>query len=353
MRKLETLGILCAAMISTAAVAQEGGGLKKVATMKPEGKALASFDIGVVDQQNQRYYLADRTNGGVDVFDTKANKFLGLIGGFAGNKKGEVGGPNGISVVNGAVWASDGDSAIKIADPKTMKIVASVSTGGQKRADESVYDADDQIFAVVNGADDPPFLTFISTKADHKVLGKITFDRASDGVEQPLYDSATHSFYVDVPELDKDKTLGAVAQIDPKTLKIGKMMNIKGCTPTGLAPGANGKLFIGCHQMKTTPFISGILDPQSGEFTKIEGVGGGDEVTYSPAMGQYFVAANHMTGGPVLGVIDAATNKWVQNLPTSKQSHSVAVDETSKRVYVPADNSGDACKGCVIVFGKE
>ena len=349
MRPAFKIGVLLAMTVTAPAYAQSG--LKVIATMKPPGVALKSFDIGVVDQDAHRYYLADRGNSGVDVFDTQTDKYVGRVEGFTGDKKGDVGGPNGISVVDGKIWASDGDSTIKIADPKTFKVLQSISTGGKKRADESTYDSKDHIFAVVNGADEPPFLTFISTEGDHKVLGKLTVERSTDGLEQPLYDAATGYFYVDVPQLDKSKTMGAVAQVDPKTFKIVKMMNIDNCTPTGLSPGADGNLFIGCHNFKMSPTISGVLNPTTGQFTRIPGVGGGDEVTYNPSLGQYYVGANHMPGGPALGVIDAKTNKWVENLPTSGQSHSVATDPATNRVYAPADSSGSHCKGCVIVFG--
>ena len=40
-------------------------------------------------------------------------------------------------------------------------------------------------------------------------------------------------------------------------------------------------------------------------------------------------------GLAVLGIIDAATNKWIANVPTGKNAHSVAVDPGNNRVYVP------------------
>src|SRR5437868_1098317 len=51
-----------------------------------------------------------------------------------------------------------------------------ISTGpSPNRADEMCYDPADKILAVVNNADDPPFITFIST-VTKLVLGKISFD---------------------------------------------------------------------------------------------------------------------------------------------------------------------------------
>lgn len=56
-----------------------------------------------------------------------------------------------------------------------------------------------------------------------------------------------------------------------------------------------------------------------------------------------YVAAHHMTstglkGGartPVLGIIDALTNAWIANVPTSAAPHSVAADPATNRAFVP------------------
>ena len=50
------------------------------------------------------------------------------------------------------------------------------------------------------------------------------------------------------------------------------------------------------------------------------------------------MTSNGMKDGkktPVLGVIDAGSNKWIANLPTGTGAHSVAVDPGNNRVYVP------------------
>jgi len=82
---------------------------------------------------------------------------LGRVGGFVGLPPGgkEVGGPNGVVAVgNNEVWASDGDSTIKViklnADRTGGKVVQTISTGGKDRVDEVAYDPRDHLVAAVN-----------------------------------------------------------------------------------------------------------------------------------------------------------------------------------------------------------
>jgi hypothetical protein len=69
-------------------------------------------------------------------------------------------------------------------------------------------------------------------------------------------------------------------------------------------------------------------------------VGGSDEVWYDPGSGHYYLGArnNEDSNGtivPVLGVIDAGTNEWDVNQPTSVSAHSVAAERVSHHVFVP------------------
>ena len=72
-------------------------------------------------------------------------------------------------------------------------------------------------------------------------------------------------------------------------------------------------------------------------------VGGSDHLWYNPGDNRYYTASRYMTstglkGGtptPVLGVIDAATDQWIANLPTGTGAHSVAADPGNNRVFVP------------------
>ena len=48
--------------------------LRQIGTISIPGEALDSFDISFVDQKTNRYFLADRSNKAIDVFDVKGER---------------------------------------------------------------------------------------------------------------------------------------------------------------------------------------------------------------------------------------------------------------------------------------
>ena len=67
-------------------------------------------------------------------------------------------------------------------------------------------------------------------------------------------------------------------------------------------------------------------------------VGGVDEVWFNCGDKRYYLAASNnpaANGGPVLGVIDARTNTWVQNIPGGPGAHSVAANPTNNHIFFP------------------
>ena len=89
----------------------------------------------------------------------------------------------------------------------------------------------------------------------------------------------------------------------------------------------------------------------------INDVGGADEGWYNPGDGKYYLGAGNMIPGPVLGIIDAGSRQWLQNLPTTGFSHSVAADPNNNHVYVPLGASplcqSQAANGCVGVYASQ
>jgi DNA-binding beta-propeller fold protein YncE len=360
----EWTGVLAAAVVVIAFgfVGSADAGttkLKQIGTISNPAGPIDGFDISFVDQKTQRYYLADRSNKSVDIFDAKTDKFIGSVPGFIGvtMKNGkpdnDTSGPDGVVVVGNQVWAGDGDSTIKIIDLKSMKVVDTISTGGKTRVDEMAYDPKDHVFIGVNNAEDPPYATLISTGKGHKVIAKITFDKATDGAEQPAYNPGDGMFYVSIPELDKDAKKNGVAVIDPKKGKLVKMLAVQNCHPNGLAFGPGGNFALGCtaNGKEGMPAIITVMNYKTGKVVKeVPDIGAADMVAYNPKTGEYYTGSRGMPEGPVLGIIDAKTNTLVDKVALKGGNpHSVDANHANGHVYVPAGSANGGC-GCVMVF---
>src|SRR4029453_8578128 len=87
------------------------------------GNPLRSYDISWVNPNRAEYYLADRSNSGIDVINTQQLTFKRTIGGFVGIKLNAMGavnnnisGPDGVVSHGRWLYAGDGDSTLKVID---------------------------------------------------------------------------------------------------------------------------------------------------------------------------------------------------------------------------------------------
>jgi DNA-binding beta-propeller fold protein YncE len=297
---------------------------------------LWAFDISYVDDQSQVDYLADASNASVDLIDTRTNTLIGQIGGFRGfHGSRETQGPGGVLVDDlGQLWASDGDSTVKLIDLSSRTIVATLRTGGAKRADEMAYDPQDQLLLVTNGSEAVPFATFISVTR-RAIVGKLVFAGASGGLEAPVFDPETHRFYLSVPA-NKQEPGGAVAVVDPLTPRQVGEYPLPACDPSGIAlDPTNQELLLGCSGHPV------LISASTGQVeATILQTSGCDEVWYNRGDRRFYLAAFTNSTGPVLSVVDATTGAWVENVPTVKKAHSVAVDPLTNHIFVPETGRG-------------
>lgn len=332
-----------------------------VATIRLPGNPLTSFDISYVDSTTHRLYFADRSNAGVDIIDTRTNTFLGRVGGFVGLPPGgkELGGPNGVVAVgNNEVWASDGDSTIKViklnANRTGGKVVQTISTGGKDRVDEVAYDPRDHLVAAVNNNDSPPFVSLISTNPNNRhIVAQLSITNATGGLEQPLWDRGLGKFLVSVPELNGYSSYNAIAEIDPRTFTV-TYLPLNGLQPSGLVLGPKQELLVSNNDggiAAGLPARSEIISAFDGHvIATIPQVAGADEEWYNPGDNHYYEAALAQPGGGVLGIIDAKTHAWIQNVPTSSGSQSVAADSSNNAIFVALPASASDPQGGIGVY---
>jgi hypothetical protein len=347
------------------------------------GNPLRSFDISWVSLDRGEYYLADRSNAGIDVIDTKTLTFKRTIGGFVGIKpappapiNNNISGPDGVTSYHRWLYAGDGDSTLKVIDleDKTgTPIKQTISTGGTTRLDEMALTNNGQILIAANNAEDPPFATLFNANgngpsSDVTIFSKITIDPSimppGGSIEQPAWDEATKRFYTSIPvilnnppgcigsgPLPTITCNGGLLVTDPTTVTPGTyvagaynptlnigVVKLQACGPNGATVGRNSDILLGCTPGNNpTDNTTLIYNAKTTIQTSISNITGSDEVWYNVSNNRYYLGASKAIGGPVLGVVGlvGGSEVLIEKIPQSSGSHSVAADSARKLVFVP------------------
>ena len=303
---------------------------------------------------NGTYYLSDRTNKGVHVVSLANETQIGFIGGFVtgltnGTLTSAISGPDGVVVLanRNEMYIGDGDGTVKVIDLFTNTVVAKMTTGSKKRADEFAYNPLTQTVVVTNANESPPVANVLNATSQ-TVLGNISFSGAS-GLEQPAFNPVDSQFYVSVPETDGAPG-GAIQRlnVNKASFSIAKTLPIPGCAPAGIAFGPSNQVFIGCSGSQVATFgyaASYIMNVSTGAIiANISGITGSDQVTYSSKTGYYYASAylNTVNGvpAPILAVI-STNGTVVQKIATDNvTAHAVSVDQNTGTMVVPVKAKG-------------
>jgi len=297
-------------------------------------------------------------------------------------------GPDGVANHGRWLYAGDGDSTLKVFDleaPPELALKQVVPTGGTTRVDEMALTSNGKLILAANNAEDPPFATLMvangnAAKSHVSIITKISVSNtimpagAGLSIEQPAWDPGTKRFYTSLPviannppgcnfgQLPGDITCdGGVLVVDPKTVtkptatygafdpttRTG-VIALHACGPNGSTVGPNENILLGCTpQNNPSDVITLVLNAVSRVQTPIVHITGSDEVWFNEGDNRYYTGSNRdctVPGSPcpkasqqtaVLGVIDAATNKLIEKVPQSSNSHSVAADAKNNFIFVP------------------
>ena len=338
-------------LLSYAAASNAAYSLSKIIPWSPS--VPKSVDQSVI--YNGTYYLSDRSNG-VHVIDLQSGNQTRVIGGFVTTIVNKTlvtseSGPDGLVILpdRDELWAGDDHGMIRVIDLHSNTIIANISTGSVKRADEFAYDANSSTVVVTNPNEDTPYVSVIDA-SNRTVMGKVMFMNAS-GLEQPAFNPSDGKFYISVPSSGANPG-GFVAVLDlsnPQNYSVSHMLPLPECIPAGIVFGVTNQLFVSCSSSQLSTFgyeASYIIDATSGAvLANISGVSGVDQVTYS-ASTKYFYASAYQdvsktgTPAPMLYVI-AANGTIVQSIATDNSTaHSVAVQAGTGEMLIPIKAKG-------------
>jgi hypothetical protein len=357
---------------------------------------LRSFDISFVNPDRAEYYLADRSNAGIDIIDTKNNTFKRRLPGFVGvvlNNAGtavnnNVSGPDGVATHDRWLYAGDGDSTLKVFDlnaPTASALKQSIPTGRSTRVDELALTTDGKLVLAANNAEDPPFATLFAANGDapKSNVAIITKVFISDAIvpagaglsmEQPAWEPKTARFYVSVPVI-KDNPVGCnfdsnagpitcdggLLVVDPTTLTkpvatLGAfdpgtntgVVPLHQCGPNGATVGRHSDLLLGCTpQNNPSDTTTLVINAKTKNFATVANITGSDEVWFNEGDNRYYLGASRACGTSgtcpnppkfpdfaALGVV-GADSILIEKIPQSSNSHSVAADSKRNFIYVP------------------
>ena len=344
------------------------------------------YDLSTFDATDQLYYLTDRSNNGIDVFSARTNSYVTQLGSglFTGNVSPAGGaGPNGISITtlgNGdrLLLAGNGTSnfiefnlapnGTTVLSTQTISTAVAGTPTPPNRVDGVAYAPTANTILAANNASNPGFITLVNNATGAVIRSLLlngqngTPNVGGNGVESVVFNTVRNSFFVAVPSLNAAGTdPGGVIEVSATT---GLILNtysfatlsggaISSCNPTGAAQGIGDTIIVACSNGGTQSLI---LEPSNATIQIIAGVSGSDELAYDPTRGVAFESARFEPGGPVLGIIDAATATFTQGLTSSYNNHSVAVDPVSGEVFVALDatsatGTDPICpSGCIGVY---
>jgi hypothetical protein len=341
------------------------------------GSPLRSFDISWTNPDRAEFYFADRSNAGIDVIDTHTLKFVRTITGFVGIKlnssggvNNSISGPDGVTSHGRWLYAGDGDSTLKVIDLNAAAIKQVISTGGTTRLDEMALTSDGKLLIAANNAEDPPFATLFSANGDNaasnvnKII-KITVDPAimptgvGLSIEQPAWDPTTKRFYTSLPIIANNPMgcnygqlggpitcHGGMLVTDPlhptavqgafdPTTNTG-VVPLPACSPNGATVGPHDNIMLGCtpgNNPSDTQTL--VINAKTKQSVSTNGITGSDEVFYNRGDNRYYLGASRNPGQAKLGVVSGRTNFFIEGIPQSTGSHSVAADSKRNLIFVP------------------
>ena len=305
------------------------------------GNPLRSFDISWVNPDRAEYYLADRSNAGIDIIDTQTLKCKRTIGALSAScstsariaVNNNLSGPDGVTSHGRWLYAGDGDSTLKVIDlnaPTVSAIKQTISTGGTTRVDEMALTTDGKLLLAANNAEDPPFATLFKANGDAGTsnvskITKITVELRSFrlaralSIEQPAWDPKTERFYTSIPIIANNPpgcnygqlagadhlrwrdagdrpdptaaSANTIGAFDPAT-NTG-VVPLHGCGPNGATVGPHDNLMLGCtpgnNPSNTTTLV---INAKTKTYANIGNITGSDEVWFNSGDRRYYLGAS-------------------------------------------------------------
>ena len=333
------------------AVTHSTGNYKQMSSISLPNASSLAFGGAYLDEAGSRYYLADRDNKGIDVFDLKKNAFLYSIPGpFTGEGQRKIGPNHVLRVAPDLLAVSNGDGTVVFLSTQTKQVVAITPQLGELSAGAMAFDEADHLLAVVNGNDEIPVISFIDiskVRQNEFPMTRLTFPEAAaasnaHGLGDIAF--ADGRFLLAVTGASTHP-YGAVyvLQPDSATKKVVRRREYSLpylCNPSGLALGGHAQLGLACSEGN-----SQILDLKTGKAVLVSNTDSGDFVSYTHER-FFFANSNALSTESTTLAITKANGELIQQIALTDGSHNVTASPTTGKIYVPQKGLG------LVIYGQ-
>lgn len=278
------------------------------------------WDYSYVDSANHRLYVSHGNQ--TEVVDTATDKLVGTIQG--------TNGVHGIAIADdlGTGFISDGmDNDVTVFDTKSLMVKSKVKTG--TNPDSIIYEPSTKRVFTFNGRSND------STAIDAKTLAVITASIPVGGKPEFAQVDGKGHIYVNI----EDK--GEIVEIDAKNSLVSKRYSIAPCTePSGLAFDLKKvHLYSVCGNNMMV-----VSDPAAGKVLATPPIGSGpDGVAFDDA---YAFSANGRDGTiTMVGETSPGKFEVVATIQTQRLARTIAADQKTHKLYLPAAESGPPAVG--------
>src|SRR5256884_4965237 len=290
----------------------------RVVTDVPLPGSASRFDYQSFAPASGRLFISHMGAGQLVVFDVRAGRVIGNLDGFP-----TVTGVLAVPAVRRADASATGDHAVVVVNDSTLQIVARVP--GPRFPDGIAYAPEERRVFV---SDESGRRDFVIDATTNSVVAQIELDGEAGNAQ---YDPASDWVIVAV------QTANVLAVIDPATATIVRRITLDKAVryPHGVYIDAPHRLaFIAGQESATL----GVLDLRTLQLRQVLSLGSDPDVlTFDPALGRLYVAAE----SGVVAVVQGPDGTLAQLAwDPAPEAHSVAVDPTTHRGYLPLADVG-------------
>jgi len=277
------------------------------------------WDYLTVDSAAHRLYVSHASH--VAVVDLETNKVVGDIP--------DTPGVHGIAIapeLNKGFISNGRGNNVTIFDLKTLKASGSAAAG--ENPDSIRYDpASGRVFAF-NGRSKSA--TAIDAKA-----GTVAATIPLPGKPEFSVADGKGHVYVNIEDTNE------IVEIDAAKATVTRKYALTGCDgPSGLAIDTKSRRLMSVCSNR----VMAISDPDAGKVVATAAIGAGSDGAAFDAGTGYAFSSN---GDGTLTVVQQTAGKWdvVENIATERGARTIAVDETTHKVYLPTAKVAPSASG--------